>query len=52
MSNYNDGKPDKDIAELLENHDLDEETAERVRDLMEELGVSEDDAIELNEAGI
>ncbi len=52
MSIYNDGKPDEDVAELMENHDLDEDTAEKVRDIMEEYGVGEDDAIELEESGL
>lgn len=33
----------------MENYDLDEDTAERVRDIMEENGLDEEDAIELEE---
>ena len=38
--------PDEDIKELMESHDLDKDTAERVQEIMDDLGVDEDDAIE------
>ncbi len=41
--------PDEEVAELMENHDLDKDTAERVQEIMEDLGVDEDDAVELEE---
>lgn len=43
---------DEEIAEIMENNDLDEDTAERVADIMNELGVDEEDAVELEEMGI
>jgi hypothetical protein len=42
----NEDKPDEDIAQLMEDHDIDEDTAEKVQGLIEE-GLDEDDAIEL-----
>lgn len=33
----------------MENHDLDQDTAERVQEIMEDLGMDEDDAVELEE---
>jgi len=39
--------PDEEVAELMESHDLDKDTAEHVQEIMEDLGVDEDDAIEL-----
>ena len=45
-----DGEPiEEEIVELMENHDLEKEDAEKVRDLMDETGLDEDDAIELND---
>jgi len=43
---------DEEIGELMGNHDLDKDTAEKVKEIMEEYGVDEDDAIELEEAGL
>jgi len=39
-------KPDEDIAQLMEDHDIDEDTAEKVQELIDE-GLDEDDAVEL-----
>ncbi len=47
--NETDDAPDEEVRELMESHDLDAETAERVRDVMSEEGVDEDDAVELVE---
>lgn len=44
-----DEAPDEEVQELMENHDLDQDTAERVQEIMEDLGVDEDDAVELEE---
>lgn len=41
--------PDEEVAELMENHDLDKDTAGRVQEIMGDLGVDEDDAVELEE---
>jgi hypothetical protein len=41
--------PDEEVAELMETHDLDKDTAERVHEIIEDLGVDEDDAVELEE---
>ncbi len=38
-----------DTKELMEDHDLDANTAERVQDIMDEYGVDEDDAIMIEE---
>lgn len=38
---------DEEVKELMANHDLDLDTAERVQEIMEELGVDEDDAVEI-----
>jgi hypothetical protein len=43
----NEDKPeDEDIAQLMEDHDIDEEKAEKVQELINE-GLDEDDAVEL-----
>lgn len=41
-------KPDEDIAQLMEDHDIDEDKAEKVQELIDE-GQDEDDAVELAE---
>lgn len=38
--------PDEEIRELMKNHDVDEDTAEKAQELIDE-GIDEDDAIEL-----
>lgn len=38
---------DDDVKELMDSHDLDEESAEHVKEVMEDLGVDEDEAVEL-----
>ena len=42
--------PDEDVKELMESHDLDKDTAERVQEIMGDLGVDEDDAVEIEES--
>jgi hypothetical protein len=42
---------DEEIKELMDNHDLDEDTAERAQELVDE-GLDEDDAVELAEEGL
>ena len=42
---------DEEVADVMENNDLDKDTAERVVEIMEELDVDEDDAVEIEEAG-
>ncbi len=42
-------KIDENIQELMENHDLDKDTAERVQELIDDEGLDEDDAVELEE---
>jgi hypothetical protein len=39
-------KPDEEVAQLMEDHDIDEDTAEKVQELIDE-GLDEDDAVEL-----
>ena len=41
---------DEDIKELMESHDLDKDTAERVQEIIEDLGVDEEDAVEIEES--
>lgn len=43
---------DEEVAEIMESNDLDEDTAEHVVEIMNELGVDEVDAVELEEMGI
>ncbi len=40
------GPEDEEIKQLMEDHDIDEDTAEKAKELIDE-GVDEDDAIEL-----
>ncbi len=37
---------DEKVAQLMEDHDIDEDTAEKVQELIDE-GLDEDDAVEL-----
>jgi len=39
--------PDEEALEIMESQGLDQEAAERVQKIMEDLGVDEDDAVEL-----
>lgn len=39
-----------DVKELMKSHDLDKDTAERVQEIMDDLGVDEDDAVEIEES--
>jgi hypothetical protein len=47
-----DDKVDEEVNELMDSHDLGPEAAERVRDIMDQYGVNEDDAVDLEESGI
>jgi len=38
---------DEETKELMKNHDLDEETAEHVKEIIEETGLDADDAVEI-----
>ena len=38
----------EEVKDLMENHDLDKDTAEQVQELVDE-GLDEDDAVEINE---
>ncbi len=38
---------DEEIAELMQSHDIDRDTAEKVQELIDEEGLDEDDAVEL-----
>ena len=44
----NEDKPDEDIAQLMEEHDIDEDQAEKVQELIDE-GLDEDEAVEIAE---
>lgn len=48
----NNNEINEEVVEIMENNDIDEDTAERVADIMNELGVDEEDAVELEEMGI
>jgi hypothetical protein len=41
--------PDEEIAELMDEYDLDEDEAEHVQEIMDELDLDEDEAVELAE---
>jgi len=40
---------DEELLDLMENHDLDLDTAQRVREIMDEEGIDEDEAVEIEE---
>jgi len=46
-----DDAPEEDVKELMESHDLDQDTAERAQELIDE-GLDEDDAVEIAEDGL
>lgn len=52
LDTENDATQDEDLKEVMETHDLDQDSAERVLEIMDELGVDEDDAVELENEGI
>ena len=41
--------PEEEIKEIMENYDIDEEEAEIVLDLVDEYGLSEDEAVEIKD---
>lgn len=43
---------DEEVLELMNEHDIDEETAERAVELIEEFDIDEETAIEMAEDGI
>lgn len=50
--NFNSAEaPEEEIKELMDNHDIDQDTAERVQELVDE-GLDEDDAVEIAEEGL
>lgn len=46
-----DDTPDEDVKEIMESHDIDQDTAERAQELIDE-GLDEDDAVEVAEEGL
>lgn len=46
LENKEDAPEDEEIAQLMEDHDIDEDQAEKVQELINE-GLDEDDAVEL-----
>lgn len=42
---------EEETKEIMENHDVDQDTAERAAELMDE-GLDEDDAVEIAEEGL
>lgn len=51
MNNDN-NPPEEDVKELMDDYDLDEDTAENVRDIMDEYWVDADDAMEIDDCWI
>lgn len=47
----NNGEIDDETKSLMEEHDIDEDTAERAQELVDE-GLDENDAVELAEEGL
>lgn len=45
-TNIENGPEDEETARLMEDHDIDEDTAEKVQDLIDE-GFDEDEAVDL-----
>lgn len=43
--------PEEEVKELMDNHDIDQDTAERAQELVDE-GLDEDDAVEIAEEGL
>jgi hypothetical protein len=41
--------PDDELTDLMNDYDLDPDTAERVREIMDETGLDEDEAVALEE---
>lgn len=39
----------KETLEIMENHDVDQDTAEQAQDIMDKYDLDEDDAIEISE---
>lgn len=46
-----DDAPEEDVKELMDSHGIDQDTAERAQELVDE-GLDEDDAIEIAEEGL
>lgn len=42
--------PNEEVIELMETYDLDKDTAERVQEIVEDLGVDESDAVDIEES--
>ncbi len=40
-------QPEKEVFEVMKEYDLDEETAERVLEIVDDLGIDIDEAVEL-----
>lgn len=51
MSMSQDPEIDDEVKEIMAEHDLDEDTAERAQELVDE-GLDENDAVELAEEGL
>lgn len=43
---------DEEVMKIMENHEIDEDTAERAVELVDELGINEDEAVELAKEGV
>lgn len=47
----NDEAPEEEVKELMDNHGIDQDTAERAQELVDE-GLDEEDAVEVAEEGL
>lgn len=49
--NHEDEAPEEDVKELMDSHGIDQDTAERAQELVDE-GLDEDEAVEIAEEGL
>ncbi|HNP75484.1 MAG TPA: hypothetical protein PKL09_03965 [bacterium] len=52
IGDLSDNQPDEDVRKLMDDYNLDEDTAEQARELMDEYGLDEDDAVNIAEEGL
>jgi len=52
IDEFGDDQPDEDVRKLMDDYNLDEDTAEQARELMDEYGLDEDDAVNIAEEGL
>ena len=49
LINENSEEIEEDVAEIMENHGLDQDEAEHVKEIMDTEGLDEDEAVELKD---